>query len=180
MNSATKNPTRRTLYLVVPFVAVLSLSTFVLGNQTHTSFPITITSSIQTPSGNYRLEDVARNVSGTIDWFYPVPDGAGCLVRLSGDDETIICITSLYSASAETNRNARPTGSDPTRMVGTGRILIPVDGVLRQGPVYIDVKGTWEWDSSKETLLFNGKIGGGGPDFVFKGSFKTTFVYPLE
>jgi len=79
-----------------------------------------------------------------------------------------------------TNRNVRPRGSDPMRMVETGRIVIPLGGVGEQGIVYIDVNGTRKYDPSKETLLFNGKIGGGGPDFVLTGSFKSTFVYFSE
>jgi len=161
MNSATRNPTRRTLYFVVPFIVVLSLSTFVFG--AHTSFPITITSPVETTGGDIKLKNATKHFSGTIGF-----DEDGCNVRFSGHDGTLICINFISEAGYD------------QRMVGTGTIAIPVGGSVEQGIAYIDAIGTWKVNRSKEFFLFSGKIGGGGPDFVFKGSFKSTFVYPLE
>lgn len=158
MNSAIKSPIRRTLYVIVPFIVVLLFSTFVFG--AHTSFPITITSPVETTSGNIKLKNVTKHFSGTIDL-----NADGCNVRFSGHDGTLICINSISEAGYD------------QRIVGTGTIAIPVRGVVEQGIVYIDATGTWNVTPKKEILLFNGKIGGGGPDFVFTGSFKSTFVY---
>ena len=193
MKSSTKNPTRWTLYRILPFIVVLLSSTFVFGQpnayEAQTSFAITITSAVGTTSGDITLQNLTNSFSGKIDLYYGngiqgplgllIPNKDGCYVSFSGEDGTTICITSVYSASTETNRNARPRGYDPTRLVGTGTIVIPVGGVVEQGVVYIDVKGTDNWDRNRdmETIFFNGKIGGGGQDFVIAGSFKSAFVF---
>ena len=190
MNSTIKNTRRWTLYSILPFIVVLLAGTVAFGQpnvyETQTSFPITI---IFGSYGGGVFKNVTNNFSGKINLYYGngiqgqggelIPNADGCYVSFSGDDGTTICITSINSVSADTNR---PRGSDPTLLVGTGTIETSFGGSIQQGFVYIDVKGTWKRDPSKETLLFNGKIGGGGqdlrgPDFILTGSFKSTFAF---
>ncbi len=183
----TRNPTRWTFYFILPFIVVLLSSTFVFSQpiayESQTSFPITITSNVATTGNDYKLQNLpSYNFSGKIDLYSGnggfAPNADGCYVTFVGDDGTKICITTFFSTSAATHS---VRGSNAMRMVGTGTIVIPtvvipVEGVLAQGVVYIDVKGTLKYGPSNFTLTFNGKIGGGGPDFVFTGSFRSTFV----
>ena len=179
MNSTIKNPNKRTLYFILPFIVVLLSSTFAFG-QPFTKFPINITSTAETTSGDVTLQNFTINFSGRNDVGFsndspPGPDANGCYVSFSGDDGTTICIdqVSLLSAISKKQRS-----SAPMRVVGTGTIMIPIGGNVNSGIAYIDVKGTWRFDPfGLASLTFNGKIGGGGQDFVFTASFRTVFDY---
>ena len=175
MTSSIKNPNKRTLYFILPFIVVLLPSTFGFA-QSQTSFPITITSAVETAGGNIKLQNQTNNFSGTIGLSFYQPNANGCYVSFSGDDGTTICIDRV----AEVQHNTRP--SDAMRQVGTGTIMIPIGGVVQSGTVYIDMKGTWHCDCrrGKVTLPFTGKIGGGGQGFVIAGTFQSTLSGPLD
>ena len=141
------------------------------------SLPLKITSTYEETLGNRKFRTHTNTLAGEINLFMggegPVPNTEGCYAKFTGDDGTKVCFNQMASISTDVDRNR----SDQLLFVGTGSIIIPIDGAPMTGIAYVDVKGTLKKDSSGKitSISLNGKIGGGiNSENIFNATLKTT------
>ena len=139
------------------------------------SLPLKITSTDEETLGNRKFRTHTNTLAGEINLFMggegPVPNTEGCYAKFTGDDGTKVCFNQMASISTDVDRNR----SDQLLFVGTGSIIIPIDGTPMTGIAYVDVKGTLKKDSSGKitSISLNGKIGGGiNSENIFNATLK--------
>jgi len=140
------------------------------------SFSAKITSVETDASENRKLLTSNQPFAGTISLF--IGDNGltintdGCYLRFWGDDGTSICIKEIGGLATESQKSK----NEKVFLVGLGDFTSTIEGNQVTGIAYIDLKGTLKQDSSNNlvSIVLNGKVGGGGNDFVFSGNLSNT------
>ena len=96
----------------------------------------------------------------------------GVTCKFLGDDGKSICIKDIVGISTESKKSK----SEKILLVGSGDFTTTIEGNQVTGIAYIDLKGTLKEDSSNNLISIglNGKVGGGGKDFVFSSNLGNT------
>ena len=144
-----------------------------------TSFPIRITSTVESSSGDITFQNLQDQFTGAME-IYIDEDGFlidvnDCYLKLSGDDGTDLCIKQLASVSTDVKKSR----SDQILLIGTGDITLSTGDPEVKGIVYLDAKGTLKKDSFGEatSISLSGKVGiGFDLDFIYSGSFRMTLT----
>ena len=140
------------------------------------SFSIKSTSQETDDSGNQKFLNSNQTFAGTISLFIgddgPTKSTDGCYLQFLGDDGKSICIKDIVGISTENQKSK----SEKILLVGSGDFTTTIEGNQVTGIAYIDLKGTLKEDSSNNLISIglNGKVGGGGKDFVFSGNLGNT------
>jgi len=143
------------------------------------SSPLKITSTVTDTSGKRKFSTSTRQFTGSIQMITKgddlTADEGGCFVKLSGNDNTVICIKEKAFITTFNEKSK----TDLLLLTGTGSFSEPSGGETVTGPVYLDTKGTIKKDPSGKAISISltGKIAGGTTEqFYFSGNIKSTLT----